>query len=318
MMIRDLPKPVTASKADWLPGTTWLGFTPQGHGPGAAAQCASTVQGQFGHGYVLERITQSFGEPNAGYANDPLVMQDRKKHEELKDRLVAVHRLRHSTRPLVEIIGSEEFERLQDIWATDSSRRRWAVAFPITETFEITGHPKAKDVFPPEVFARLYRTQSATLRLLDNEARAAIADLDIQRRDAPNAWIAIEDEFAMAERSSLPRGDERNIARDLAGALEGETAERRGKITKRAAWLANRFVAKRRAAGTLVCDDCSFDPGGRPDLADISSRSCLDVHHKNPLAEGARYTTTEDFALLCPTCHRLEHLRLKRDGTAAL
>jgi 5-methylcytosine-specific restriction protein A len=28
MQIHDLPAPVTAAKADWLPGTHWLGFTP--------------------------------------------------------------------------------------------------------------------------------------------------------------------------------------------------------------------------------------------------------------------------------------------------
>ncbi len=28
MKIRDLPEPITASKSDWLAGTTWIGFTP--------------------------------------------------------------------------------------------------------------------------------------------------------------------------------------------------------------------------------------------------------------------------------------------------
>ena len=312
MLIRDLPDPVTASKADWLPGTTWLGFTPQGQGSNASAQCASTVQNQFGHGYVLERITQSFGEPNEGFRDDPLVARDREAHGELKDRLVAVHRLRHSMRPLREIIGDEEFERIQDIWSADDARRRWSVAFPVIETYDIVGKPKAKDVFPPDVFRRLYQTQSATLRVLDDEARAAIADLEIVRVDAPNAWIAIEDEFAMAEGSALPEDDEQNIGRDLAGALEGETDERRAKIIKRATWLANRFATVRRKAGELFCDDCGFDPRKRPELEGISPRSCFDVHHKAPLAEGARYTTIQDFSLLCPTCHRLEHLRLKR------
>src|SRR5215471_6290081 len=118
MRIRDLPAPVTASKADWLPGTTWLGFTPQGQGPGAATQCQTTVAHQFGDGYVLERITQFFGEPNAAFAAAPQVIEERETHATLKDQLVAVHRLRASARPLIEIIGSPAFERLQDIWAT--------------------------------------------------------------------------------------------------------------------------------------------------------------------------------------------------------
>ncbi len=28
-------------------------------------------------------------------------------------------------------------------------------------------------------------------------------------------------------------------------------------------------------------------------------------------AEGLRYTTAKDFALLCPTCHRVEHARIR-------
>lgn len=311
MLIRDLPRPVTASKADWLPGTTWLGFTPQGRGPGAAAQCESTVQGQFGNGYVLERITQSFGDPNLGFENDPLVMRDRVAHEALKDRLVAVHRLRHSMRSLVEIIGTEEYEHLQNVWSGDAARRRWSVAFPIVESYEIVGKPRAKDVFPPEVFRRLYQTQSATLRPLDDEARAAIAGLTINQSNAPNAWIAIEDECTAAELLELPPEIERRIAQDLVGAIEGETDERRLRITKRAVWMANKFVIYRRRGGKLFCDECGFDPRHRIELRGIAARSCFDVHHKHPLAEGVRRTTLEDFALLCPTCHRLAHLLLR-------
>lgn len=311
MKIKDLSAPVTASKADWLPGTTWLGFTPKGKGPNAAAQCASTIQKQFADGYVLERITDKFDNPNPGFENDPQIVAEREEHEKVKDGLLAIHRLRHSMRPLEDIIGKAEYDHLQDMWSGDNQRRRWSVAFPIVETYEIVGHPKARDVFPQELFRRIYQQQSATLRILDDEARAAIANLEIIRSDAPNAWIAIEDEIAMAERSTFRKSDERNIGNDLASALEGETEERRTKLKKRATWLANKFAIHRRDAGTLFCDDCGFDPSHRTDLIGIKPRSCLDVHHKHPLAEGQRRTNLDDFALLCPTCHRLEHLRLK-------
>jgi 5-methylcytosine-specific restriction protein A len=218
----------------------------------------------------LERITQVFGDPNPGFESDPQILAERKEHVEVKDGLIAIHRLRHSMRPLEQINGKSEFERLQDMWSADNARRRWSVSFPIIETYAIVGSPKAKDVFPADVFRRIYQTQSATLRPLDDEARDAIADLEIERRDAPNSWIAIEDELAMAERSSFRQQDERNIARDLSGALEGETQERRSKITKRATWLATRFATERKKSGTLHCDDCGFDPSTRHDLAKIS------------------------------------------------
>ena len=47
------------------------------------------------------------------------------------------------------------------------------------------------------------------------------------------------------------------------------------------------------------------------DLVGINPRSCFDVHHKDLLAEGKRLTMLKDFSLLCPTCHWIEHLRLK-------
>jgi len=86
------------------------------------------------------------------------------------------------------------------------------------------------------------------------------------------------------------------------------------KLIRRAAKLADDFAKWRAKQGTMQCDDCKFDPATRPDLAGIKPRSCLDVHHKNPLAEGKRLTTRADLALLCPTCHRIKHLRLRQSG----
>lgn len=87
--------------------------------------------------------------------------------------------------------------------------------------------------------------------------------------------------------------------------------ERRAKVRKRAAWLAQKFVLKRRRANTLHCDECRFDPSEVSGIEGINPRSLLGVHHIHPLDEGLRYTTIKDFALLCPTCHRVEHARLK-------
>src|SRR5262249_22226234 len=82
-------------------------------------------------------------------------------------------------------------------------------------------------------------------------------------------------------------------------------------VRTRAAWKAGEFLRGRIRTSTLHCDDCRFDPAARVDAGVISPRSLLDVHHKRPLEEGVRYTTVSDFSLLCPTCHRIEHARLK-------
>ena len=65
------------------------------------------------------------------------------------------------------------------------------------------------------------------------------------------------------------------------------TEERRVKVRRRAAWVANRFVLARRNAGTLFCDECGFDPAERLKGTSVSPRSVLDAHHRTPLEEGS-------------------------------
>jgi 5-methylcytosine-specific restriction protein A len=173
--------------------------------------------------------------------------------------------------------------------------------------------PYAEDVFGTQLYRRIYQRSSATLRELEDTARRAITDLEIERRDAPNAWIALEDEFEMAALSHVDAETLRQIEEDLSdAALEGESEERKQKYRRRAAWRAEQFVQERQREGKLQCDDCGFDPTQLFDPAIVKPRSMLDVHHKNPLSRGPRYTTSTDFALLCPTCHRAEHRRLDR------
>jgi 5-methylcytosine-specific restriction protein A len=310
MQIRDLPAPITASKADWLAGTTWLGFTPPEGDLTARNKCQSTIQRQFGSGYVLEYITEQFSEPNPGFENDPAYLVEREAHQALAGRLIAVHKLRTTARSLETILGTEEFKRLQDMWAQGGKRYRWSVAFPIVESYEIVGRPKAKDVLGEAAYRRLYQRSSATLRTLTDDERRLIADLELRQIATANSWIGIEDEFRLAEASEINREVERAIGRDLV-ALEGMEAERLAKVKRRAAWIADRFIRERQMAGTIICDDCAFDPRDLAVELGVKPRGFLDVHHKNPLDEGVRYTTVADFALLCPTCHRIEHTRLR-------
>ena len=319
MQIKDLPAPVTASKADWLAGTTWLGFTPTGSDRNARVQCQSTITKQYGSGYVIEYITKQFSEPNPGFEHDLSYIAEREAHQALAGRLIAVHKLRATAKSLETILGAEEYQKLQDMWAQDGKRYRWSVAFPIIESYHVVGRPKAEDVLGEEAYRRLYQRSSATLRVLTDSERSLIADLKLEPVVTQNAWIGIEDEFAQAERSEIDSRILRQIGEDLSsGALEGMEEERRAKARKRAAWLAQKFVINRQKRGQLKCDDCGFDPLQVFSQDLVRPRSLLDVHHKHPLDEGVRYTTIADFALLCPTCHRIEHHRLKlqQNGTA--
>lgn len=315
--ILDLPDVVTSSKSDWLAGTTWIGFTPTDGSLTARNKCQSTIRRQFGSGYVIEYITEKFGEPNSGFENDPQYLTEREAHKDVAGKFIAVHRLRATARPLIDIMGRERFERLQDMWAQHGNRQRWSVAFPIIESYRVTALPKAKEVLGESSYIRLYAHSSGTLRPLNDAERAAIANLDIEQLVTANAWIGIEDEFALAEQSEVDPRVEKAISDDLAApAIEGITAERWTRIRTRAAWKAHEFLKSRIRSNSLHCDLCRFDPCTRIDPSVIRPRSLLDVHHKHPLEEGVRYTNISDFELLCPTCHRIAHaiLNVARAG----
>ena len=312
--IADLTDPITTAKVDWLPGTTWMGFTPASDAPNAFAQCQSTINRQIHNGLVIEYITLSFPTPNPGHETDPEYLAEQQAHSTCAGCLVGVHRLRPTARNLRTIIGYQEYEKLQNRWAEDGKRRRWSVAFPIVESYEIPTKPPANAVFSARSMRRLFAHPSATLRLLNDLERSEIANLPLVPRPAVNAWIAIEDEIQIATSSSLPETVIQLINEDLGdSALEGMTEDRWAKVRRRAAWLANRFLFERRTAGRLHCDKCAFDPADRLAGTAINPRSALDVHHMHPLEEGRRRTTLADFALLCPTRHRIEHLLLNAE-----
>ena len=291
-----------------------MGFTPSGNGPNARNSCQSSVRRQFGSGYVLEYITEQISDPNPGFETDPSYLEERTKHTKLAGRLIAVHKLHTTSRSLEVIIGPESFKRIQDMWAMDGKRWRWSVAFPIVESFDIVSKPKARDVFGEGSYRYLYRHPSALLRSLLQEHQLALSELQLVRRVAANALIGVEDEFALAERSEINSRTQRLIDEDLRrGAFEGMPDEYLAKLRRRAAWIADKFVRQRQKAGQLACDDCGFDPAAVLDPKIAKPRSMLDVHHKCPLEEGVRYTQVDDFALLCPTCHRVEHQRIKHN-----
>jgi hypothetical protein len=64
------------------------------------------------------------------------------------------------------------------------------------------------------------------------------------------------------------------------------------------------------ATGKLACEECGFEPVARHGPAFLDAG--LDVHHKVPLADLPPGTETalSDLALLCATCHRIEHRKI--------
>lgn len=318
--IADLRQPVVAAKADWLKASDWLGFTPTADNGASREKRRSAIARQSLGGYILEYITKTFGEPNTGFEVDQIYLSDRRDHSLVAGRLVAVHKLKPAAMPLRDIIGDADYERLQDMWASGKQRHRWSVAFPVVESYEIDGRPLASEVFDAEAIKRVFAHPSSTLRPLNERERGLISGLKLISRSVKHQFLSIEDEFKNAELSEIPNNIFSRISNDLSGAYEGIEDEEMGRRRRRAAWLAQSYVVGRSKLNELFCDDCGFDPVERIGNSGVRPRTLLDVHHKFPLCEGVRYTTIEDFELLCPTCHRLEHglLRLgkSRHGTS--
>jgi 5-methylcytosine-specific restriction protein A len=63
------------------------------------------------------------------------------------------------------------------------------------------------------------------------------------------------------------------------------------------------IVNKRKELDNYTCQVCGFH-------LEIKGKHLIECHHKNPLSEGdVRITNINDLESLCPTCHRIVHLR---------
>jgi 5-methylcytosine-specific restriction enzyme A len=163
-----------------VPADRSLDFTPAAGTLNAREACRSAVARQAHDGYVVEYISRTIERPNPGYEQSPEYLRELERRANLGGRLIGVHRLRPSARPLREILGDASFERLQDIWAREGKRYRWSVAFPIIETFAIDDPPDAEDVFGNASYRRLFGHASGMLRSLSAEETGKLGDLEIR------------------------------------------------------------------------------------------------------------------------------------------
>jgi 5-methylcytosine-specific restriction protein A len=102
-----------------------------------------------------------------------------------------------------------------------------------------------------------------------------------------------------------------SITFEINSELEGFRGRVTHEILQRATAIVREFVACMTAKGRLRCQLCEFDPKTKVAGTSVHPRSLLDVHHKKPLSEGERDTRIEDLQLLCPTCHRFAHAKMR-------
>jgi hypothetical protein len=149
---------------------------------------------------------------------------------------------------------------------------------------------------------------------------------ELARRKAPYLraeFVEALDRETPADAVKIPNNIKVLMDRDLPDSvLEGLSVVRRLKVRHRSAMIAIAFKKQREKGGKLQCDECQgdasqLDPTGRLTGKSIHNRSMFDAHHKNPMFAGERVTSISDFLLLCPNCHRMEHLIFSADQKIA-
>jgi hypothetical protein len=85
---------------------------------------------------------------------------------------------------------------------------------------------------------------------------------------------------------------------DSQRAIEGYKKDQQLYVAERDRALA----AKRKELDGYKCQACGFH-------FDVSGRHVVECHHLDPISLGQRETRLEDLISLCPTCHRIAHMR---------
>jgi len=84
--------------------------------------------------------------------------------------------------------------------------------------------------------------------------------------------------------------------------LEGEMIIRTARFRRRNSAL----IEEKKRSSKGFCESCGMSSSKQYYL---HGKDCLQVHHKNPLAEreGATVTRLDDLVLICPNCHAVVH-----------
>lgn len=182
----------------------------------------------------------------------------------------------------------------------DELRKRlaqWSVAIIVSEIYSIKGHPRlvedlgfADRKILTNVFDAVIKPEELVNRLWE-----ALKDWEVERRWEISLPPGFKDPGrVMMFGTMYPKLDSTSAEGKRIWKLSQE-AERDPKLAREVKDL-NRSSNN----GVIVCEACSF--------ADATN-GMFDAHHLRPLAAGERQSRIDDFAVLCPTCHRWAHAK---------
>jgi 5-methylcytosine-specific restriction enzyme A len=174
---------------------------------------------------------------------------------------------------------------------------QWPVAVVLSEVHTIDGLPRL-----------IEDLGFSDRKILENAYDGVLRDEDRLVR----LWDALKDRSVARRWDVRPLAGFRDPGRvQLCGSLyprvssassEGKSIYREMRVAERDHGLSTLVKEQNRTrnGGQIVCEGCDFRDG---------SRAMFDAHHLDPLGKGPRWSLAENFAVLCPTCHRWSHAK---------
>ncbi len=174
---------------------------------------------------------------------------------------------------------------------------QWPVAVVLSEVYSIEGEPRLIDDLGFDDRRILANAFDSVRRddVLIAELWKALSDIQVRRRWDVTPPPGFRDPgkvqmFGTMHPSVSPSSMEGKRISEESIKLE------RDRSLARAVKEQNRRIN----GGVIVCEVCEFRD---------ASEALFDAHHLEPLATGIRQSRVDDFAVLCPTCHRWAHAK---------
>ncbi len=173
---------------------------------------------------------------------------------------------------------------------------RWPVAVLVSEIYQILGEPHLVDDLEfsnRQILANAYdgiRRDDVEINRLWN----ALRQYEVRRRWDIKSLPSFRDPRKVQMYGTM-------YPKTLVGSAEGAKIWKEQQLLERDRRLSRDAKDANRSVnhGVLVCEACSFSN---------ANSALFDAHHLEPLACGARESRVDDFAVLCPTCHRWAHV----------
>lgn len=174
--------------------------------------------------------------------------------------------------------------------------KQWPVAVVCSEIYSIDGEPEViKDLEMPDLML-LYNSFGNVRRCPDRIAEfwAALTNTTVTRRWDISPLPGFRDPRTLRKCGSIyPRVEP--------GSVEGRRIYKEICALERDPGIAAtaKAINKARNSGLLTCEACNLQN---------EKDALFDAHHRDPLHTGERLTKPDNFAILCPTCHRWAHV----------